>query len=335
MKLVDEKTLKKESTPSSTQTTATGDAYAEGFVCPMHPNQRSATQGNCPICEMKLVPVIPAIGEDFDLRLETTPRAPRPKEKVTLRFRVYNPKTGEMVKDFQPLHERLYHVFVVSQDLSEFQHIHPKQLSDGAFAVETVLPRAGAYKVYSDFFPNDGVPQVIQHSLMTAGAGSDLFASVPSLSPDASLVRTVEGVKVTSEEADKVGVDAYALQLKSSGELKVELQTEPQDIIAGFPVKLKYRLTDPKTGEPVRDLLPLLGAWGHTLILSQDQTDYVHSHPEEQVPLNAEKEKLRGGPEVTFEALMPRPGIYRVWTQFLRGDKITTVTFTIKASRLQ
>ena len=113
------------------------------------------------------------------------------------------------------------------------------------------------------------------------------------------------------------------------------MQLEPAEIIAGRPVTLKYNLTDAKTGEAVRDLAPYLSAWGHTLILSEDQSDYVHSHPVETVPADVERAKLRGGPAVTFEALFPRPGNYRIWTQFLRGNSIITVSFNVKAKRLQ
>ena len=93
---------------------------------------------------------------------------------------------------------------------------------------------------------------------------------------------------------------------------------------------LRYRLTD-SSGAPVRDLTPYLGAWGHTLILSEDQADYVHSHPLELVP----EASARGGPEVTFEALLPRPGLYRVWTQFVRGGgEPITGSFTVRARAL-
>src|SRR6185436_12830705 len=113
---------------------------------------------------------------------------------------------------------------------------------------------------------------------------SDLVATRPHITPDSSLVKTVDG-------------------------MKIELKLEPAAIIAGQPVALKYHLTDAKTEQPVRDLVPYLGAWGHTLTLSEDQSDYVHSHPEETVPDTADKSKLRGGPDATFNAFSRVRGI--------------------------
>jgi hypothetical protein len=70
--------------------------------------------------------------------------------------------------------------------------------------------------------------------------------------------------------------------------------------------------------------------------------DYVHSHPLDLNALNADDgtpaqfmfppgtdlDKVRGGPEVSFEGLMPKPGRYRAWTQFRRNDTIHTFNFT-------
>ena len=61
--------------------------------------------------------------------------------------------------------------------------------------------------------------------------------------------------------------------------------------------------------------------------MSEDMLEYVHSHPIENVAAaaGADVEELRGGPDVAFEGLMPKPGRYRAWTQFRRHDKISTV----------
>lgn len=281
----------------------------EEYTCTMHPEIRTAAPGKCPKCAMTLVPVTPAITEDFNLKFECTPKAPKPNEKIRLRFSIFNPRTAEQVTDFYVTHEKLFHLFIVSQDMSEFQHIHPTLERDGSFTIETVLPRAGNYKLYSDFYPNQGAPQVLQQNITTAGYTNDLLGALPHLTPDTSLVKIVDG-------------------------MKIELTLDPANIIAGQPVALKYHLKDAKTEQPIRDLVPYLGAWGHTLILSEDQSDYVHSHPEEVVPDVPDKSKLRGGPDATFNAFFPRPGVYRIWTQFQRGETLSTVSFTVKAERL-
>jgi hypothetical protein len=262
---------------------------------------------------MDLVPAAPAVSEDFELRMEATPAAPAPGRKLRLRFTVWNPRTGEQVRHFGLLHEKLFHLFVVSQDMSEFQHIHPSFEPDGHFVIDTVLPRPGHYKIYADLYPLEGAPQVLERDLLTAGHPSDLYASAAVLEPDVELTKTVDG-------------------------MKVELQLEPAEPIAGRPVVLRYHLTDAASGAPVRDLTPYLAAWGHTLILSEDQRDYVHSHPVELVPEAREGQVRSGGPDVTFEAFLPRPVSYRIWSQFLRAGRdesaVSTVSFTIRSRPL-
>jgi hypothetical protein len=115
--------------------------------------------------------------------------------------------------------------------------------------------------------------------------------------------------------------------------------------VAGLYGHLMFHLTDKTTGRPVTDLQTYLGAFGHTLIMSEDLGDYVHSHPLDilatpdddagaprfLIPPGADLEALRGGPDVTFEGLIPKPGRYRAWTQFRRHDKLYTVAVTFEA----
>ena len=294
------------------QKTVAGDAAAqsaEAWTCPMHPELRLEAPGKCPKCGMTLVPANPSVLGKYDVKVESNPTAIRPGEKVKLRFSFYEPDTGKQVTQFSPTHTKLFHLFIISQDMSYFDHIHPATETDGSFTIETVLPAAGNYKLYSDVYPTDGTPQVLQTGVVTTGYHSDLFATQPHLVPDKVLSRTVDG-------------------------MKVDVTLDPAEIIAGRSITLKYHLTDARTGQPVRDLKPYLGAWGHTLILSEDQLDYVHSHPSEIVPENMDPRNLNAGPDVTFEAFLPRPSIYRIWTQFQRGEKLITVSFTIRCDDL-
>jgi len=203
-------------------------------------------------------------------------------------------------------HEKLFHLFIVSQDMAEYQHIHPRLERDGSFTVETVLPRNGLYKLHADFFPMGGTLQVLHRELSTADYRAPRSHAPVILTPDATLVKTMDGMKISLEMG---GGDAP---------------------VAGVLVPLKYRLTDERTNEPVRDLEPYLGAWGHTLILNADQSEYLHSHPTEMLPGNTSGASVRGGPEVEFRAMFPAAGDYRIWTQFQRAGKIITVFFTVR-----
>lgn len=305
------------------------------YTCSMHMNYRAATPGKCPRCGMALVSIEPGIPEEFDLQMKVLPKIPQPGKPFHLRFAVFNPRTGEKVRKFGLMHDRFFHLFLISQDLSDFQHIHPRQLADGSFVLNTTLQKPGLYKVYTDFYPLEGAPQVLQTNLPVAGWTGDVIAGQAKLTPDKSLTKVVKGWIVTPAEANKLGVNLQALEFKPAGDLNVELAIERPPLFSGQKSTLKFYLTDAETGQPVRNLIPYLGAWGHALILSEDQTDVVHSHPEEQIDFEDDPATQRGGPSLSFDALFPAPGNYRVWTQFLRGRQIFTVSFDLQVERVR
>jgi hypothetical protein len=276
------------------------------FTCLMHPEIRQAQEGVCPKCGMPLSTVQPSVRGAYRLELLSSPRRPKAGEMVRLNLVVLHPESGARVKNYVLNHEKLFHLFIVSADMSDYQHIHPQLEADGSFKVETVLPRDGLYKLHSDFFPVGGTIQVLHRELATAGYRPLRATPAPAaLVADTSFTKTIDGMKISLDWG--------------GGELT-----------PGAFVRLKYALRDAQTGAPVRDLEPYLGAWGHTLILNADQSDYLHSHPTESLPMDAPRDSLRGGPEVEFGAMFPEAGLYRIWTQFQRGGRIITVSFTIK-----
>lgn len=276
------------------------------YTCLMHRDVHRAQVGDCPRCGMPLVSVEPSVRGAYGLRVVSEPARPRPGAPARLRFVVSHPQTGEPVKSYVVNHEKLFHLFVVSQDMSDYQHLHPQLEPDGSFTVEASLTRPGLYNLHADFFPVGGTPQVIRRRLPSAGFGGTARRPRPArLTPDAELTKTFDGLRVTLDLGGR----------------------EPQ---AGALVPLRFRLADGLTGEPARDLEPYLGAWGHTLVLNADQSEYLHSHPTEAVPDAADRDRLRGGPEVEFKTMFPAPGLYRVWTQFQRAGKIVTASFTLK-----
>jgi hypothetical protein len=266
---------------------------------------------------MALVHASPFDVRDYDLDFRTVPAVVKAGEKASLRLRVIHPDTGEVVKKFEVVHERQYHLFLISQDMQYFQHIHPQEQADGTWTIDVTLPRPGYYKVLSDLLPSGGSSQFIARPLVTAGYAGDLVGDSAHLVPD-------------------------TVAAKVDGDITASVTYDPQQFLVGLYGHLTYHLTDTATGKPITDLQTYLGAFGHTLIMSEDMAEYVHSHPLDiiaqpdddggppvfLIPPGADLEKLRGGPDVTFEGLMPKPGRYRAWTQFRRHDTLHTLAFT-------
>jgi hypothetical protein len=288
------------------------------WVCPMHPDYTSAAAGMCPRDGMALVQSNPYDVRDYRLEFETDPAVVRAGEEATLRFRIFHPGTGEQVRDFVTVHDKRYHLFVISQDMEHFEHIHPEQETDGSWSIPVTLPEEGYYKVLSDFVPYGGSSQFLAVPLVTADYAGDLFADSAHLRPDADTTQTVRG-------------------------LTSEVTYDPPTFQAGLYGHIRFRLRDAATGQPATDIQPYLGSFGHMLIMSEDMTDYVHSHPLDlansddetgprplMLPMGVDVSGFRGGPEVTFEGLMPKPGLYRAWTQFQRNDEVLTFVYTFR-----
>jgi plastocyanin len=281
----------------------------EFYACPMHPDVMSNKEGKCPKCQMALKKISAPLAEDFDIKVETTPKLVKPGQTVKFRFTVFHPKTGKQIEDFNILHDMPFHLFVVSRDFSHFDHIHPEKQKDNSFTIETVLPKAGHYQIFCDLFPAGGMPQVVHKNLITAGFTGDVVSAQAKITPDKSLTKTIDG-------------------------MRFELKFDPEAPVAGKEAVLKYHITDARTGQPVTNIQPYLGAWGHTLILSEDATDYLHSHPVEMIPEDVDRTKLTSKADIDFDTFFPRPGHYKIWSQFQRNDKITTVSFNVYVPRM-
>jgi hypothetical protein len=162
----------------------------------MHPDVMSDKPGKCPKCAMTLVRTRRPEMAEYEVKLATTPVVVKPGEKFRLTFFISHPKTGAPVKEFNVVHDMPFHLFVVSQDLTYFAHIHPHQRTDGSFTIETMVPKAGSYIIYCDIFPVGGMPQVVHRSLITAGFKGDLFSSQAQLDPDKILIKTLDGMRI-------------------------------------------------------------------------------------------------------------------------------------------
>ncbi len=202
-------------------------------------------------------------------------------------------RNGTIVRRFDIAHTKPMHLMVMSKDLSWFVHEHPAPQPDGTFTIDQTFPAGGDYRIFADVAPKDKGSQVLGTSLRVGGPMSN---RVVPLKP--------------SRRATSGGIVATL----ADGPLPV-----------GRSVPLAFRLHDTQ-GRPVTDLQPYLGANGHLMIVLQDGSAFVHSHPADGAAAQA---RLQKG-EVDFNARFPRAGTYKAWAQFQRRGQVVTLPFVFR-----
>lgn len=207
----------------------------------MDPDYRSEKPGICPKCGMKLVLGVPDRAE-YPMEISHTPDLLQPGEEAHLTLRAYRPGTAKVANQFEIVHEKLIHLFIVSENLSYFAHVHPVAQPDGSFTLDVKLPYGGMYRLLADYYPAGSVPQLSVGTLYVAG------------------------------ESAKPHLAAELAPFKSENTTAI-LKLDPEQPLAGLETKLFYTL-DPSEGQQ-----PYLGAWAHTLAASEDLIDLIHVHP--------------------------------------------------------
>jgi hypothetical protein len=263
--------------------------------CPMHPGVRAAGASRCPACGMEMVPIPPQRGGEYGLDVAVSPRGGN-NSVFTMRMTVRAPHDGAVVTSFLQVHERPFHLFIVSRDLATFVHAHPEQRDDGTFVLEQALA-PGEYVLVADFLPAGGTPQLVHRAVVTPGYTGALFQAPPRLTATAA-EQIIDGLRVT---------------LLADG------------VTALRPAALRFVIADAATGAEVSDLEPYLGAAGHLLVVDADLTSAVHGHP---------AGAQTAGPEILFDPVLPKEGRYKLWLQFQRKGRVVTVPFVIEVAPL-
>jgi len=205
-------------------------------------------------------------------------------------------KDGKPVKAYTPFHEKELHLVVVRRDLTGYQHLHPTRAANGTWSVPLAVASAGVYKAFITFQPAGQtmpMPVTLAVDLMASGD----FSAVPLPKP-----------------ATSASVHGFAVSL--AGHVMVGTS------------ELTFTIT--RSGKPVTDLQPYLGAYGHLVALRVGDLAYLHVHPE-----GAPGEGTTpAGPRITFDAPIPTTGQYRLFLDFKAGGLVHTAEFTVVASRM-
>jgi hypothetical protein len=210
-------------------------------------------------------------------------------------------KSGTPVRDFELVHDKLMHLIIVGQDLSYFAHIHPALAgTDGNFTINHMFPESGTYKLWVDFKPKRG-----KQTLVT------FLADVKGLPTHKPVMPVYDGVYI-KESSDR--------------DYRISLELSQGKIVAKRDTDIVFSISD-ASGNPITGLEPLMGAGGHSIIISSDIQEFLHVHPTDEVEPN-----WKGGPHISFRTSFPKPGLYKAWGQFQHKDKIIMADFVLEVA---
>lgn len=178
-----------------------------------------------------------------DYRIDAATKVVEPEHDQMLQFRVVDPR-GDAVTQFDVQHERPMHLIVVSNDLTQYAHLHPNVSNDGEWTVDLPKLASGDYRVIADTVPSGGPDLNLPFALSVSGSATD---------------------RAVPEPADVVHVDG----------LDVELDLTPNEhgLGAALTVQRAGKVVDPD---------PYLGARGHLVAISAGDLRYLHVHPDDE-----------------------------------------------------
>lgn len=233
----------------------------------------------------------------YNVNLLYDPQTPKAGISTKLTIHITEKHSGDIIQEFEAIHDKLMHIIVVEEDLSYFAHIHPfLETSSRKFTINHTFPESGKYKVWVDFKPKSGGQTLVAFTLNVTG--NPIHDLIPL---------------VNSKQYAKNINDEYLVSLKLPKEIRAK-----EDVDITFSISGVF-------GNPITDLEPLMGAGGHSVIISREVREFLHVHPSEEAEPN-----WKGGPAVSFKTNFTNPGLYKVWGQFQHNGKIITADFILE-----
>lgn len=234
-------------------------------------------------------------------------------------------------------HDKLMHMFVVSDDLRAFAHLHPSTTDTVTFTARRPPLPGGRYHVYGDVVRESGLAQTL-----TAPVSLRPRTAEPSSGSRGDDSWHVSVVPVTSGAS-------------SDRETMIRWDRPAAPLVAGRPAPLKFSVTD-LAGNAIA-LEPYVGLAAHAVVIRADRSVFVHLRPSGTVPmaakggvdLRAATDTVPGtlsrrttatdsaassahagmspGNTVSFPYAFPVAGKYRIWVQVKHGGRVVTGAF--------
>lgn len=232
----------------------------------------------------------------------------------TARIDAWEVHGGQVVRGYDIDMTKLMHMIVVSDDLTDFQHVHPILLPSGHFTIKLHLAEpVEAYHIYLD-----GRPQ---------GSGRNVFRfDLPAEAGAPAATRQIHAA------GSSVQVGPYLVTIN------------PTSVPIGEISTISVRIL--KNGQPAKDLHPYLGVMSHGVLIGTKDLAYLHVHgmTSEMLDMSSGANDcgdsmmmqmtpmppdLNIGNEFELRLLAPSAQNYDLWLQFIGGKTLYTAPLLV------
>jgi hypothetical protein len=218
-------------------------------------------------------------------------------DAIPLAFRIIGPG-GAPATTFDAVGNEPLHLYVLREDLSFYQHLHPSLAGD-TWTATVDVPDGGVYRLYTEFVPKE-----------RAGSQHPTVLGAPF---------------VVAGDTRYVPVPAPAPRVRAGG-FTVSRLEGTADAAAGRPDTLRFQVLDPR-GAPVTALEPYLGVYAHASVFDATTQRLTHLHP--TMPADAAAAPADG--ILPFHTQFPQRGRHRVFLQFKVAGEVHQAAFTVIA----
>lgn len=230
----------------------------------------------------------------------------QPNKPAEYSFQIVDER-GQVLKDFDVVHEKQMHFITIRKDATNYQHLHPEFDSDsGTFRLTSLtFPADGEYRLFADFTPSDA-----------------------QMGP--------EGTKLpaTPYIDTKVG-DMSKYKPQPLGEQRFDSNTNgfdinvflaphgPNDLGLVAGTSSSFAVSVHKNKEPYAKLEPYLGARGHMVVFGPD-LEFIHGH--------TTNDSTTESYIITFSVNFPKGGKYKAFLQTQTEGKVNTTDYVLEVS---
>ena len=164
----------------------------------------------------------------------------QPGKEGLLRFTINDIQFKNPISNIEIVHDKIMHVVLVRNDLKHFDHIHPKAIEPGVFAVPYTFSSSGIYRIWIDF-TIDGMQHIVDFDI---------------------------NVLENTESQEKETLEGLNVKFMS-----------PIKIITNQETELIFEIFD-KNNKPLPIIEKFLAADAHLISIDEYLEEFNHNHDE-------------------------------------------------------